>query len=126
MTEEKRKKSFYILIVDDEVEICKILKKSLSADKHKVKTSSKGQEALEWIKKEYFDVIFLDILMPGISGVEILEEIKKVSPNTKIIMMTGKKIERDFVKKMKDKGAWGCIQKPFKLEEIEKILVSFI
>lgn len=126
MTEKKRKKAFYILVVDDEVEICKILKKSLSADKHKVKTSSKSQEALEWIKKEYFDVVFLDIMMPGISGIEILEEIKKVSPDTKIIIITGMMIERDFVKKMKGKGAWGCIQKPFKLEEIEKILISFI
>lgn len=126
MTEEKGKKVFYILVVDDEVEICKILKKCLSANKHKVKTSSKSQEAIEWIKKEYFDVVFLDIMMPGISGVEILEEIKKVSPDIKIIMMTGKMIDRDFVKKMKDKGAWECIQKPFKLGDIEKILISFI
>lgn len=126
MMKEKGKKAFYILVVDDEVEICKILEKSLSAGKHKVKTSSKSKEALEWIKKEYFDVAFLDILMPGVSGIEILEEIKKVSPDTKIIMMTGKMIERDFIRKMKDRGAWGCIQKPFKLEEIDKILISFI
>lgn len=126
MNEVKKKRTINILIVDDEEEICKILYKMLLAEGHKVKIAFISKKALGLLEKEYFDLVFLDVFMPGISGVEILDKIAVISPDTRVVMMTGKIIDNNFIRKMKIKGALRCIQKPFKLEEIENILFQFI
>lgn len=113
-----------ILVVNDEEEICKMLIRFLSSEKARVKFVLTGEKAVELVKKEYFDVVFLDIGLPDISGMEVLDKIKEVSPETKVIMMTGKIVTNDLIKKVKKKGASKCIQKPFKIEGIEKILIK--
>ena len=83
-------KDLNILVVDDEKEICGILTKWLSLKGHRVKSVSTGKKALNLIKKKHFDVVFLDIVMPGISGVNVLEAMMQISLKTKLIMVTGK------------------------------------
>lgn len=114
-----------ILVVDDEEEICKMLIKHLSIGGRKVKYVLTGKKAIEKVKKEYFDVVFLDILLPELSGIEVLDKIKKISPEIKVIMMTGKIVNNDLMKQLYEKGASRCLQKPFKIEEIEKILAEY-
>jgi len=126
--EQKKKKVkntqyMNILIMDDEEEICKIFINWLSAKGHRVKSALTGREAIELVKNEYFNVAFLDIIMPGIPGNIVLEEIKKFSPETKVIMITGKLMNDYLLKKLRQKGASGCIQKPFGIEEIKETLV---
>lgn len=114
-----------ILVVDDEEEICKMLSKYLSIGGHRVKYVLMGKKAVDQVEKEYFDVVFLDIFLPGLSGIEVLDKIKIISPDTKVIMMTGKIVNNDLRKEVSEKGASRCLQKPFKMEEIEKILNGF-
>ncbi len=127
--EEQKKKEIEnaqymnILVMDDEEEICKILINWLSTEGHRVKSVLTGREAIELVKDEYFNVAFLDIIMPGIPGNIVLEEIKKISPETKVVMITGKLINDYLLNKLIQKGASGCIQKPFGIEEIKEVLV---
>lgn len=69
-----------------------MLRKWLSSEGHRVKSVLTGKRALNLIRKEYFDIVFLDIVMPGIPAVEVLEKIKGISPKTEVVMMTGKMI----------------------------------
>ncbi|MBA7465646.1 Sensor histidine kinase RcsC [subsurface metagenome] len=112
-----------ILVMDDEEEICKILINWLSIEGHKVKSVLTGREAIELVKNEYFNVVFLDIIMPGFPGNIVLEKIKKISPETKVVMITGKLMNDYLLNKLIQKGASGCIQKPFGIEEIKEALV---
>ena len=127
--EEQKKKEIEnaqymnILVMDDEEEICKILINWLSTEGHRVKSVLTGREAIELVKDEYFNVAFLDIIMPGIPGNIVLEEIKKISPETKVVMITGKLMNDYLLNKLIQKGASGCIQKPFGIEEIKEVLV---
>lgn len=110
-----------ILIINDEEEIRKILSKYLTAKGYTVKSAPTGERAVDWIKEERFDVVFLDIYMPEISGIDVLDRIKKISAETRVIMMSGF-LDEDLIRKVVKKGAYGLIRKPFKLEEIDEVL----
>ncbi len=78
-----------ILIVDDEEDICKMFEKWLSIERHRVQSALTGKEAINLAKKEHFDVVFLDIIITGTKAFEVLEKIKKISPETKVVIITG-------------------------------------
>lgn len=118
----KRIQPLNILVVDDEEEICNMFIKWLSGGGHKVKAVTSGKEAVIVVKKDSFHVVFLDIVMPGIQAVEILNKIKKISPKTKVVMVTGKLINKHLINELSKKGASGFLQKPFKLKEIFEII----
>jgi len=92
--------------------------KWLSTEGHKVKSVSTGENALNLFMKEHFDVVFLDVIMPGIPSLIVLDEIKRISPKTKVVIITGRMLDKEFKKELKEKGAPGFIQKPFRLEDI--------
>ena len=123
---KKRKKPepMNILVVDDEEDICKMFTKWLSVEGYKVKSTLTGKEAINLVKKKHFNVVFLDIVMPGIPGVEILERIKEISPETKVVMITGSLMKEDLWNELRQKGASGYIQKPFRIEDINKCLAA--
>lgn len=77
-----------ILWADDEIDMLKPHIIFLEEKGYEVKTTNNGDDALELIKSEYFDVIFLDEQMPGMSGIETLDELKSVRPNLPVIMIT--------------------------------------
>ena len=122
--EVKSARLINILVVDDEEKICKILADWLSGDGHRVKSVLSGKKAIDLVRNEYFNVVFLDIIMLGIPGNIVLEEVKKVSPKTKVVMMTGKIMNYHLLKELRQKGASACIQKPFGIEEIREVLLS--
>jgi len=111
-----------ILVIDDEEEICKILANWLSADGHIVRFVSSGEKAIELVRNEHFDVALLDIVMPGVPSLTVLEEIKKISPKTRVVTITGKLINDALLNELKEKGASECIQKPFKEEVIKEAI----
>ncbi len=77
-----------ILWVDDEIELLKPHIKFLTLKGFQVESVSNGFDALETVKEENYDVVFLDEQMPGMNGLEVLEEIKKISPTTPVVMIT--------------------------------------
>jgi DNA-binding response OmpR family regulator len=110
-----------LLIVDDEKKMVKYLSKRLVIRGYDVRTAFSGQEALAAIKKNQFDVVLLDIMMPGMDGIETLKEIKTIAPTTAVILLTGHASAKLDAEGRKW-GAFDYILKPFDLNNlIEKI-----
>ncbi len=120
--EMEKPKSKNILVVDDEEEICKMFTKWLSLDGHIVKSALTGRDAVDLVKKDSFNIVFLDIIMPGAPSIDVLEKIKKISQETKVVMMTGKLMDKDLLNDLIQKGASGYLQKPFKIKDIKEII----
>jgi DNA-binding NtrC family response regulator len=106
-----------ILVVDDEKDICMALNILLSKEGHAVKEAYNGEQALERIKKENFDIIMTDIKMEKMDGFEVLKETQKISPETSVIMMTAFASVGSAVEAMRA-GATDYITKPFINDEI--------
>jgi len=107
-----------ILVVDDEEEICQMLTKYLSNEGHRAEYVLSGEKAIDRVKKESPDVVLLDLIMPGIPGMEVLDEINRISKKIKVVVMTGRLIEAGFLKKIKQRGASSCILKPFDINDL--------
>lgn len=108
-----------ILIVDDERNIRTTLKMCLSGEGYEIETAVNGEDGLEKAEKDKYDLIFLDIKMPGMNGMEVLEELRKRGNKTNIVIMTAYGTIEDAVKAMK-LHAVDFIPKPFTPEEIRE------
>jgi DNA-binding NtrC family response regulator len=118
-----RKKSILnILVVDDEEEIGDIFTKWLSLEGHKGQYVLTGKRAIDLAKRQYLDFVFLDIVMPGISAIEVLDRIRDISPKTKVIVITGRLADKRLIEEMRERGAAGFLQKPFRLKSITRVL----
>jgi DNA-binding NtrC family response regulator len=114
-----------ILIVDDEERFRLTLAKLLKVRELDVTTLGSGPEALEALKQEQYDVIVLDVRMPGMDGIETLAEIKKLNPNIEVIILTGHASVDAAVDIMK-LGGYDYLLKPCSVEElIDKIDAAF-
>ena len=78
-----------ILVVDDDPIVCQSCQGILAADGHEVSTALTGDEAMRKIQSERFDVALLDLRIPGSGGLRLLRAIRKASPQTEVVMMTG-------------------------------------
>ena len=113
-----------VLLVDDEPDFVESLSQSLQIRDFDVKTSLSGDEALDLILRQDFDVIVLDVLMPGKDGIETLREIKTIKPLLNVIMLTGKSTVETAIEGMK-LGAYDYLIKPTETENlVEKITRS--
>ncbi|MCX7765845.1 MAG: sigma-54 dependent transcriptional regulator [Candidatus Sumerlaeia bacterium] len=106
-----------ILLVDDELAICKSCERILKRDGHQVKYVLSGREALELIKQQSFDVVFTDLKMMDIGGMEVLKEIKEHQPDVVVVIITGYATVAAAVETMK-LGAFDFLPKPFTPEEL--------
>ncbi len=105
-----------ILVVDDEREIVRALRRALSANGYTVLSASSGEEALEVFAKHRPDLLLLDLLLPGISGLEVCRRVRSAS-NMPIIVLSVKGAERDKVEAL-DLGADDYVAKPFGMDEV--------
>ncbi len=116
-----------ILIVDDEMILRESLAAWLERDGYYVSAVASGEEALDLISKESFDIVFLDLKLEGMDGIEVLARIKEIDPEIPIVMITAYGSITTAVEAMK-KGASDYLLKPFEPDElsmlIEKILQS--
>lgn len=106
-----------VLIVDDEYNICDSIKDSLQSD-YNVKIASTGESALSCLENNSYDLVILDLRLPGISGVDVLKEIKNSHSNTATIVITAQDSTKIAVECMK-LGAVDYIAKPFDLDELK-------
>jgi DNA-binding response OmpR family regulator len=108
-----------ILIVDDEPDIVELVSYNLKKDGFRVMTASDGEEALKKIRKDKFDLVVLDLMLPGIQGVELCRIIRNdpKTANTPIIMLTAKGEEVDRVIGL-ESGADDYMTKPFGAREL--------
>lgn len=106
-----------VLIVDDEEKFSDPLAERLTLRDYDVTTSQSGEDAVAKIKQYNYDVVVLDVLMPGMSGIETLSEIKKIKPLTEIIMLTGHATVEAAIEGMK-LGATDFLMKPCETEDL--------
>ena len=110
-----RQNSF--LVVDDELSLRKVLRLSLAASGFAVEEARNGEEALGTVRGHPFDLVLLDINMPGISGCDACRKIRRMSPHAGIIMVSVRDHEDDKVRAL-EAGADDYVTKPFKLGEL--------
>lgn len=114
-----------ILVVDDTPVNLVVAKGMLKDSRAKIETSESGEDALEKMKSEKFDIVFLDHKMPGMDGIETLGRAKKISPDTKYIALTanvGVNARNEYI----ELGFDDYLPKPFKSLEMIKILKTFL
>lgn len=105
-----------ILVVDDEREIVRALQHSLGAHGYRVLTANNGHDALAMIFQQRPDLVVLDLMMPGISGLEVCRQVRATS-NLPIIVLSVKDAEHDKVEAL-DLGADDYVAKPFHMDEV--------
>ncbi|MDD5766368.1 MAG: response regulator [Candidatus Marinimicrobia bacterium] len=114
-----------ILIVDDEKNIRLTLSQSLEVLKAEVDTAVNGEEALAKLKEKDFNLILLDLKMPGIDGIEVLRQIREIRPDIRVIIITAHGTIDSAVETIK-LGAVDFIQKPFAPNEIRELVSRVI
>jgi two-component system response regulator PilR (NtrC family) len=106
-----------IHVVDDEPIIHEVLGQLLTSEGYEVEISSSGAEALEKQYSQTYDITLLDLLMPGMDGIEVLKSVKKIDPQAAIIIITAYASVESAIEAMK-LGAFDYVQKPFKHDEL--------
>jgi two-component system response regulator (stage 0 sporulation protein F) len=112
-----------ILVVDDEAIIRHLLIDVLKDDQHQVVAVENGKEAVDEVKNSPFDLIFSDVHMPVLNGLEMVKKIRTIDKNITIVMMDS---FPDLLSELaQEEGAITCIHKPFELKEIREVLKNF-
>jgi len=117
----KKTKKAKIFIIDDEESIRDSCTQVLTKDGYEVQTSSDGREAVNILNKSRFDIILLDLKLPGIPGIKILKKIIKSTPEIPVIIITGFASIESAVNTIKQ-GAFDYLAKPFSPEELRTIV----
>jgi signal transduction histidine kinase len=104
-----------LLIVDDDTSLCSSLKSFFERNKYRVETAHDGPGAMKAVEKFHPNLMFLDIGLPGISGIEILKKVKEKDPSVRVIMITGQ-TEDELMRQARVLGADDYVTKPFTLE----------
>lgn len=108
---------YNVLLVDDEEEFVDVFGMRLSARGFEVSTARRGEDALELAAKQTFDVVVLDLTMPGIGGVETLRRLRDIDPQMQVILLTGYSTE-DKAKDAFELGALDFVSKPADFSEL--------
>lgn len=111
-----------IICVDDEPEILDICKELLTSEGYAVRCALNGHRAIALFNQEHADVVITDIRMPGMSGLEVLQAIKKIDALAEVIILTGHATVNTAVSALKNEGAFDFLTKP--LEELTDLLIT--
>ena len=112
-----------ILIVDDEFELVSALEERLNLRGFKARGVSTGTDALVSLEEWRCDVVLLDVKMPGLGGLELMEKIREEYPHIEVVLLTGHGSAQDAETGM-SLGAFDYLQKPIKIVELVKILLA--
>jgi len=114
-------KKMKVLIVDDEKTVRDFFREFFKKKEMEVEFAENGKTAVLEAGQNHYDLIFMDIVLPEIHGVQAYEKIKELGKNIPVIMMTGYAVE-ELVERAKKNGIKHIIKKPFNLKEIEGVV----
>jgi two-component system response regulator PilR (NtrC family) len=110
-----------VLVVDDEEVMREILESVLAADGHRVTTATTGEEGLALARSQSFDAAVVDVMLPGIDGIETLQELKKIDDDLPVVLVTAFASIETAISAMK-LGAFDYVTKPFKNDEVQAVV----
>lgn len=101
-----------VLLIDDEPELLALLETWFLHSGYEVGTARGGEKALELLQAQTFDVVVLDLKMPGLPGLELLSRLKEVHPDVEVIVLSGQGTMRDAIEALREGRAFDFLQKP--------------
>jgi len=110
-----------VLIVDDDREVCHILKRLVCALGMKAESTCESASVLDCLKETHYDVMLLDVMMPGISGLDLLPMVLKAAPTIKVIMVSGNG-DQKVAAKSRRLGASDFLQKPVRVKSLSSAI----
>jgi excisionase family DNA binding protein len=110
-----------ILVVDDEEVMRQFIVGALQAGQRQILTAASGEEALEIAKKDDLDLVLLDLIMPGISGVETFRQLHAVRPELPVVIVTGYP-DSDLMSRALEIGPFTMINKPIDINQLQKVV----
>lgn len=116
-----RRKEAKILVIEDETPLRELLEMELSRSGYKIETAADGETGLEKYRQEVFNVVLLDMRMPGMDGVEVLKQMRAESMIPEVIVFTGHGTIETAVECIRN-GAYDYLTKPVKLDELEMVI----
>lgn len=106
-----------ILVIDDDDTICSLFRDTLEGAGHRVTTVNDSYEGLELVKKGNYDIVFLDLKMPGMDGAELFGQIREAKPEMPVTVVTGYP-EGDLMMRALNYGPLGVMRKPFEVSDV--------
>jgi DNA-binding NtrC family response regulator len=110
-------------VVDDDPGIRETMVDILSLEEYKVDTADCGEAAVAAVRAKHYDVVLLDIRMPGMNGVETLKAVKRIDPASRVIMITGFEVGEEATEAMNE-GAEAVFRKPLDVASFLPLLLS--
>jgi two-component system nitrogen regulation response regulator GlnG len=125
--EPKKRAEINVLVVDDEMNLTLAMRRLLSAEGYRTETANSGDEALRKAQEAHYDVIFLDVNMPGMNGLETFVKLGEVAPLSAVVMITGYgKTLKAVIEEARSLGVRAVIDKPFKINQITDAIKELI
>ena len=115
----------HILVIDDEEIKGHLFKDTLDSSKYQITTARSSTEALRLVGSRSFDLIFIDLKMPGVDGAETFRRIRQVDSTVPVVVITGY-INSDFMERALEQGPFGIMRKPFNSSDIRRSVDSFL
>ncbi|AGG06754.1 MULTISPECIES: response regulator [Dehalococcoides] len=114
-----------VLVIDDEITVRSLFKETLEEQGHVVSMAKNGEEALEQLQSKDFDLVFLDLKMPGLNGAELYQKIRAIKPKLPVTIITGYP-DSDTMAKVLAQGPFGVMNKPFGEMDIINATKNFL
>jgi len=111
----------HILLVEDEAPVAKVIQQQIENLGHSVETAYTGQDALKKVREKRFDLMLLDILLPGCKGSELIPKFREAEPDMGIVAITGYNT-RELELEVRQQGILYYMVKPFRAEEMKMVL----
>jgi CheY-like chemotaxis protein len=111
-------KNLKILVVDDEEVVAEVLGKLMEVDGHDVTVTLEAKKALEIYQEKRFDIVFTDISMPGMNGIDLTQKVLEMDKDAKIVTVTGH-VGTQEIEKILNTGAKSFLKKPFTKKDID-------
>jgi CheY-like chemotaxis protein len=122
-----KKSDIRVLLVDDETHLIEAMRKLLELEGYQVATAPGGREALRLVKASPFDIVFLDVNMPELNGLETYRQLKEIAPAASVVMITGYgRSLRHLIEEARELGVKACIDKPFRIQQVIDTVRSLV
>ena len=118
-------KNLNILVVDDKKVIGDFFILTMGFYGHRITVVHDLEHTLEALKADQFDIVFMDMIMPGCDGVDVLKEVKLAIPSLPVVMMSGYSLDEKRLQ-ARNLGAVDCLKKPFEVDDIRRVVKEAI